>query len=73
MKATVIVHWPGRDTAACDLHARRLRAVALILSFELSVTPCDAVVECTNCANEKAKLLASEQQRPGARSAQAPR
>ncbi|HEY5056460.1 MAG TPA: hypothetical protein VII58_09880 [Acidobacteriaceae bacterium] len=67
MTATNIVHWPGRDTFACDLHLRRLIAVAAALCFQLSVTPCppDLEVECGNCANERAKRPAFAEQCSG--------
>jgi hypothetical protein len=55
MKATNIVHWPGRDTIACDAHTLRLVALSGILGFQLSLTPCVPDLECTNCENEKAK------------------
>ena len=66
MIATNVVHWPGRDTLACDLHTRRLMWVARALCFQLSVTPChpdlDLEVECGNCANEHAKRPAFAEQ-----------
>src|SRR6266700_2672639 len=56
MEATHIVHWPGKDTAACAHHASLLRKLAVHMGFELSVTPCDRIAftarECANCANE---------------------
>jgi len=54
--ATVIVHWPGKDTAACDDHARRLQNLALHIGLpNLSSTPATEVVQCQNCVNEEAK------------------
>lgn len=51
-KATQIVHWPGKDTAACDVHANQLKALANMLIGFLSVTPCGDGIECDNCKNE---------------------
>jgi hypothetical protein len=54
MKATQIVHWPGKDTAACDDHANKLRVVSGVLGVALSSTaiPSDAEVLCENCVHE---------------------
>jgi hypothetical protein len=55
MSATQIVHWPGRDTAACDDHANKLRALARgVFGIDVSSTalPPDAEVPCGNCVNE---------------------
>lgn len=56
MKATLIVHWPGRDVPACQSHAARLSYLAWVLSFQLSSTPADGTEECTNCERESEKL-----------------
>lgn len=53
MKATVIVHWPGKDTPACDAHADKLRSLANSMGFVVSETPCLIEIECTNCENEE--------------------
>jgi len=53
-KATVIVHWPGQDTAACLEHHLKIQRLASVLGLALSYTPCaDADIECTNCRNEQ--------------------
>jgi hypothetical protein len=54
-RAVVIVHWPGQDTPACDVHAVKLGEVADAMGFELSATPisADLVLECANCQNER--------------------
>jgi hypothetical protein len=58
-KATVIVHWPGQDTAACDVHAQKLAGLASVMGFNLTST---AIIDlsgdgpqCTNCVNEEKK------------------
>lgn len=57
MIATQIVHWPGKDTLACDKHAEQLRNVARAMGFSISSRPVSSYdVECTNCANEAKKL-----------------
>ena len=61
MKATHIVHWPGHDTVACDLHTRRLLGAASVMGFRLSISPLDPLVECINCVNEEAKRPAFAQ------------
>lgn len=54
MKAINIVHWPGQDTLACEMHTRQLRNLDNIIGLaNLSVTPLpeDSEVECENCKN----------------------
>jgi len=55
--ATQIVHWPGKDTAACDKHAAQLRNLASVMGIVLSsTTHLDQEIPCANCANvEKSK------------------
>lgn len=54
--ATKIVHWPGKDTPACDGHARKLEGLAGFMGFPVSMTPASPGEACTNCDNEaKAK------------------
>lgn len=48
--ATVIVHWPGKDTPACDDHMRQLIGLGYTLGIQVSCTPCEETV-CQNCAN----------------------
>jgi hypothetical protein len=50
--ATQIVHWPGKDTPACDEHARQLQGLAIIMGIMVSATPCQVETPCTNCANQ---------------------
>jgi hypothetical protein len=53
MKATQVVHWPGKDTAACDDHFGKLVALAAHMGFRVSWTPCeDEDTICENCKNE---------------------
>jgi hypothetical protein len=54
MVATQIVHWPGRDAAACDDHANKLRTISRVIGFDLSSTalPPDTEIPCANCVNE---------------------
>lgn len=56
MKATQVVHWPGKDVYACDAHAQQLKGVAEIMGFHLSFSPCDDQQcdgpECSNCTNK---------------------
>jgi len=54
MRATQIVHWPGKDTPACDKHFQQLTALASTLGFVLSSTPCEETA-CANCENEERK------------------
>jgi hypothetical protein len=54
-KATVIVHWPGKDTAACEIHLLKLENVARAMGFTVSSTPVVVEQECTNCVNEEKK------------------
>lgn len=46
--AKQVVHWPGKDTAACDEHLQKLVGLSVILGFHLSWTPCEETV-CDNC------------------------
>lgn len=55
MKASLIVHWPGKDTPACVDHAVKLAKLAISMGFAVSSTPCEDETECANCANEAAK------------------
>ena len=55
MLATVIVHWPGKSTAACPIHALKLHGLAGVLGFALTTTPVESEKECDNCANEAKK------------------
>jgi len=50
--ATQIVHWPGKDTPACDVHAAKLKALGAMLVGFVSSTPCTEELACTNCENE---------------------
>jgi hypothetical protein len=54
-RAVVVVHWPGKDTVACDEHAAKLAAGAAAMGFVLTVTPIspDLYIECKNCRNER--------------------
>jgi hypothetical protein len=52
--ATQIVHWPGRDTAACEDHLRKLVGLGAILGIMISWTPCEETV-CENCKTEAVK------------------
>lgn len=52
--ATQIVHWPGKDTAACDKHAARLRGLASMMGFPVSSTiALSEDIPCANCSNEE--------------------
>lgn len=53
MKALWIVHWPGKDTPACEEHMRKLLAVGDAMGFSVSHTPCEIESECANCRNEE--------------------
>ena len=55
MRATEIVHWPGKEVPACDKHAEQLRSVGDAMGFHVSSTPCIADEACTNCENEAKK------------------
>jgi len=57
--ATQIVHWPGKDTAACDEHLRKMAGLAALLGFRLSWTPCEETV-CANCETEARKSEAMQ-------------
>ena len=57
--ATQIVHWPGKDTAACDDHLRQLIGLGAILGCRIDWTPCDETI-CDNCENEAKKLSRSD-------------
>lgn len=52
--AKQIVHWPGKDTAACDEHFRKLMGLAAVLGFTLSWTECEETV-CDNCRNAEGR------------------
>lgn len=52
--AIYIVHWPGKDTPACDDHLRKLVGVGAVLGIEITWTPCEPT-ECPNCKNEALK------------------
>jgi len=54
-EATEIVHWPGKDTPACEEHAKKLKALGRFMGFEISTTPWPAGGPCTNCENEQKK------------------
>ena len=52
--STQIVHWPGKDTFACDKHAVQLRKLAAAMGFAVSSTiNLNYKVPCENCANER--------------------
>lgn len=54
--ATQIVHWPGKDTAACDKHATQLRGLASMMGFPISSTiVLSEDIPCANCENEAKK------------------
>lgn len=50
--ATVIVHWPGEDVPACDIHAEQLRNVGSVMGFRVSSTPATEPIPCSNCENK---------------------
>jgi len=58
-EATQVIHWPGKDTPACEDHAKKLIALAESMGFPVSWTPC-AGLRCTNCENEQAKKSKSQ-------------
>lgn len=54
--AIVIVHWPGQDVMACIEHAEKLKNLAGVLGFSLSMNPLSGTgpaLPCSNCANEQ--------------------
>lgn len=54
--ATQIVHWPGKDTAACDDHALKLKSLASFMGFTLPPsTKLFDETQCQNCINEEEK------------------
>lgn len=56
-QATQLVHWPGKDTAACDEHAIKLQRLGSFMGFPVSSTPLTEDRECDNCRNEQVKEL----------------
>lgn len=58
--ATQIVHWPGKDSYACNEHANQLRRVADAMGFAVSSTICLTGEVCGNCENE-AKVRATHE------------
>lgn len=54
LNATVIVHWPGKDVAACPEHSAKLQRLASVMGFPLTATPCLPTL-CRNCINERVK------------------
>lgn len=55
MKATYIVHWPGKDTWACDAHTIKLQRLGAMLCGAVSATPVITEQECKNCEAEACK------------------
>lgn len=53
-EATQIVHWPGKDTPACDEHLRQLVSLGAVFGIQISWTPCEPQ-ECPNCETEARK------------------
>jgi hypothetical protein len=54
--ATQIIHWPGQDAAACDVHAAQLKRLGAAMGFAVSsTTAIDYEIPCANCANEEKK------------------
>lgn len=49
--ATQIVHWPGKDTNACDEHRNRLIGLGAVLGYMITWTPCEETI-CNNCYSE---------------------
>jgi len=55
-EATEIVHWPGKDTPACEEHAKKLKALGRAMGITVSSTPWPAEgTICKNCENEAKK------------------
>lgn len=52
MKATHLVHWPGKDTLACDEHTNKLQGLGSFMGFRVVTTPTTEDAECENCKNE---------------------
>jgi hypothetical protein len=52
-----IVHWPGKDVPACDVHQFKLLSLGAFMGFPVSSSPLDSClsVVCQNCINEEAK------------------
>lgn len=50
MKANQIVHWAGKDTAACEEHMHQLLGLGRIMGFVVTATPCEET-DCDNCKN----------------------
>jgi len=51
--ATQIVHWPGKDTPACDKHAQKLISLGAFMGYIISSTPwIEDGTLCKNCENE---------------------
>ena len=49
--ALFIVHWPGKDTPACEEHALKLVQLGKVMGFAVTSTLCEPQI-CTNCENE---------------------
>lgn len=60
MIVTEIVHWPGKDTPACVVHAAQLKSLGAAMGFAVSSTiiPPSAGFRCSNCENELKKKTA---------------
>lgn len=58
-EATQIVHWPGKDTPACDEHAAKLKALGAHMGCAVSSTMIVLTefvgAKCKNCENEEKK------------------
>jgi hypothetical protein len=55
--AIEIIHWPGKDTPACEEHAAKLKSLGQFMGFAVSSTPCLTAEVCANCENEEKKEL----------------
>lgn len=53
MKAKNIVHWPGKEVAACLIHTEKLKVLAQAMGFSITTEPCFTEEVCKNCENEQ--------------------
>lgn len=53
IRALYVVHWPDKDTFACEKHAAQMIRLGKALGYNLTISFIETKHDCPNCINEK--------------------
>jgi hypothetical protein len=56
--AAYTLHWPNGPVPACEVHTRKLQALASVMGMHVAIANAPRGSQCTNCINESQKMAA---------------